>query len=83
MTNVYIASNNLPVEIIRFHTKGFSDYLKLDNKVFIAHLKLANNVFIADRSFRKIGMSTSQLHYFMLLCTGSSPGKSVQAPIRL
>ena len=27
MTKVYIASNNLPVEIIRFHTIGFSDIL--------------------------------------------------------
>ena len=26
---------------------------------------------------------TGQLHYFKLLCTGSSHGKSVQAPIRL
>ena len=26
---------------------------------------------------------TAQLHYFKLLCTGSSHGKSVQAPIRL
>ena len=25
MTKLYIASNNLPVEIIRFHTIGFSD----------------------------------------------------------
>ena len=40
-------------------------------------------LFIADCSCRKIGVSTSQLHYFMLLCTGSTPGKSVQAPIRL
>ena len=40
-------------------------------------------LFIADRSCRKIGGPTSQLHYFMLLCTGSTPGKSVQAPIRL
>ena len=32
-------------------------------------------LFIADRSCRKIGVSTSQLHYFMLLCTGSTPGK--------
>ena len=28
-------------------------------------------LFIADRSCRKIGVSTSQLPYFMLLCTGS------------
>ena len=26
-------------------------------------------LFIADRSCRKIGVSTSHLHYFMLLCT--------------
>ena len=75
---VYIASNNLPVEIIRFHTIGFSDILSR-----IRNSTTTRYVFIADRSFRKIGISTSQLHYFMLLCTGSSPGKSVQAPIRL
>ena len=58
MTKVYIASNNLPVEIIRFHTiyDDFSDKvdLKLDN----------NNVFIADRSCRTMVVSTSQLHYY-------------------
>ena len=66
MTKVYIASNNLPVEIIRFHTiyDDFSDKvdLKLDN----------NNGFIADRSFRTMVISTSQLHYFMLLCRTES-----------
>ena len=31
-----------------------------------------NNVFIADHSFRKIVISTSQLHYFMLLCRTES-----------
>ena len=78
MTKVYIASNNLPVEIIRFHTIGFSDILS-----HIRNSTTTRYVFIADCSFRKIGISTSQLHYFMLLCTGSLPGKSVQAPIRL
>ena len=36
---------------------------------------------IVKKSFAII--STPQLHYFMLLCTGSSHGKSVQGPIRL
>ena len=40
-------------------------------------------MFIADRSFRKIGVSTSQLHYFMLLGTGSSPGIANSALIDL
>ena len=31
-----------------------------------------NNVFIADHSFRKMVISTSQLHYFMLLCRTES-----------
>ena len=38
---------------------------------------------IAHQMLRKIVSSTAQLHYFKLLCTGSSHGKSVQAPIRL
>ena len=59
MTKGYIASNNLPMEIIRFHTiyDDFSDFSD----------KLEDKVFIADRSFRKMVISTSQLHYFMLL----------------
>ena len=31
----------------------------------------------------QVRFGTAQLHYFKLLCTGSSHGKSVQAPIRL
>ena len=31
-----------------------------------------NNVFIADHSFRKMVISTSQLHYCMLLCRTES-----------
>ena len=60
------------------HTIGFSDILS-----HIRKLEARYELFIADHSCRKIGVSASQLHYFMLLCTGSTPGKSVQAPIRL
>ena len=37
-------------------------------------------LFIADRSCRKIAVSTSQLHYFMLLCTCSTPGARERTP---
>ena len=60
------------------HTICFSDILSLIRKLEARYV-----LFIADRSCRKIGVSASQLHNFMLLCTCSTPGKSVQAPIRL
>ena len=52
---------------IPYHHTIYDDFsdkvdLKLDN----------NNGFIADRSCRTMVVSTSQLHYFMLLCRTES-----------
>ena len=54
MTKVYIASHNLPVEIIRFHTIGFSDLLsRIRNSTTTGRpLRVYRGPFISeDRSF--------------------------------
>ena len=80
MTKVYIASNNLPVEIIPFRTIGFSDLLsRIRNSTTTGRppLRVYHGPFISeDRSF---DLSTALFH---VTCT-MSHGKSVQAPIRL
>ena len=44
----------------------------------------AQNIVISGHVISgQVRVGTAQLHYFKLLCTGSSHGKSVQAPIRL
>ena len=60
---------------------------------FATNVLTSRHWSIARRTLRKIVISghiksgqarfgTAQLHNFKLLCTGSSHGKSVQAPIR-
>ena len=90
-TKVFIARNNINVEIILFRKK-------LVTLFTFETLKwkptFATAVLIAIRTFRNIVSSgqvisghtlfgSAQLHYFKLLCTGSSHGKPLQAPIRL
>ena len=63
--------------------RGLSIVKNLSRQMWSFLPVMSRHWFIARWSFRKIVILTSQLHYFMLLCTGSSHGKSVQAPIWL
>ena len=69
MTKVYITSNNLPVEIIRFHT------IYDDFRIFETRQHVYLGPFISEDG--NFDLSTALFHVTM------SHGKSVQAPIRL
>ena len=54
MTKVYIASNNLPVEIIRFHTIGFSDLLSRIRNSTTTGTCLSRTVHFGKYEFRPL-----------------------------
>ena len=91
ITKVYIARNNIHLEIIRFHFQisDFSDIWNFEVNIYFRSLLpvMSRHWSIARRMLRKIVISghfisgqawfgTEQLHYFKLLCTGSSHGKA-------
>ena len=98
ITEVYIARNNIHVEIIRFR-KELAILLTFETLKWkpttrsllhvtsrhwcIAHRTLRNVVISGRVISGQALFGTAQLHYFKLLCTGSSYGKSVQPPNRL
>ena len=75
-----IASNNLPVEIIQFHTIGFSDVLsRIRNST--TTVRVYRGPFISeDRSF---DLSTALFHVTMYRQFARKVGTGLQAPIRL
>ncbi len=93
---VYIKRNNIQMELIRF--RKLASLLTFETLKWIYTTDVLSvtrrHWSVAGRTFRKIVTSghvisgqaqfgTAQLHHLKLLCTGSSHGNSVQAPIRL
>ena len=75
ITKVYIARNNIHVELIRFRKN--SDFIDIGN--FEVGISFATAVFTSVL----VAPDVSGHDHFGTLCTGSSHGKSVQVPIRL
>ena len=91
ITKVYIErNNNKQVELILFR-KNIATLLMLETLKweYTFATDVSGHDHFGTYSIRYIVTSgqarfgTAQLHYFKLLCTGSSHGKSVQAPIQL
>ena len=73
MTKVYIASNNLPLEIIRFHTVGFSDILsRIRNSTTTC---LSRTVHFGRWSFRPLNCTISC--YYVARKVGTSANSAL------